>query len=228
MPDHGKMDINFQKILDDPLIPKIPVSLLFLNENRDPFSSISEIPHHQVLGRGSSGAVYKLFLEESQGSGKLIAVALKVLHCAESTDLDEFYNEIKLLSSLKHPHVVSFFGVCLLDSETISLVTEFSPLGSLDRLLSNPEFFENISLLHRIRMALDIAEAMAFLHSCQPVVLHRDIKSSNILLDSSLRAKIADLGISTLKPTKESARSMTVKIGMFFFLLLTFLLSYCF
>jgi serine/threonine protein kinase len=108
----------------------------------------------------------------------------------------EFENEVKLLRSIRHPHIVLFFGAGQLEEGTPFLVTEYVPRGSLSHLLANST--TPFSWQQKIGWMHDAANGMQFLHSSNPPKIHRDIKPQNFLVTSQLRIKIADFGTAKL------------------------------
>jgi serine/threonine protein kinase len=110
--------------------------------------------------------------------------------------------------SLRHPHIVTFIGTCF-NKNNFYLVTEYLEKQSLKKLLDDSS--QELSFLDRLKMILDIAIAILYLHSRSPRVYHRDLKSSNILVDSHNRVKLCDFGISkiydqfTQMPTNSSS-----------------------
>jgi serine/threonine protein kinase len=111
--------------------------------------------------------------------------------------LEDFGREIRQLSTLRHPSIVSVMGAVIEKGKEPMLVLEFMHLGSLYDLLHNTTFsFEGGTILAILR---DIAQGVYFLHAATPQVIHGDIKSHNILVDSRFRAKVADFGLSQVK-----------------------------
>jgi serine/threonine protein kinase len=144
----------------------------------------------RLIGRGSDGSVYKATLKDN----KLVAIK------KPSHDKSKLDNEILVLSSLReNPHVIRRLGTSH-DSSTNNdvklLVMELMPNGSLHDLLhvsAAPPTWPK-----RMQIAMQIARAVQFLHEGKPSVIHRDIKSANILFDSNWNAKLADFGLAVL------------------------------
>ncbi|KAJ6353143.1 hypothetical protein OIU76_002200 [Salix suchowensis] len=145
----------------------------------------------QRLGTGAYGTVY---------SGKLHnddLVAIKKIRHRDTDSIDQVMNEIKLLSSVSHPNLVRLLGCCIEEGEPI-LVYEFMPNGTLCEHLQR-ERGNGLPWTIRLTVAAETANAIAYLHSVMnPPIYHRDIKSSNILLDFNYRSKVADFGLSRL------------------------------
>ncbi|XVF59532.1 hypothetical protein PTKIN_Ptkin07bG0283600 [Pterospermum kingtungense] len=144
----------------------------------------------QTLGTGAYGTVYAGKLHNDDW------VAIKRFRFRDSDSIDQVMNEIKLLSSVSHPNLVRLLGCCIEEGEPI-LVYEFMPNGTLSQHLQK-ERSEGLPWTVRLTIAAETAKAIAYLHSVDPPIFHRDIKSSNILLDYSYRSKVADFGLSRL------------------------------
>eukprot|EP00039_Didymoeca_costata_P016052 m.281022 g.281022 ORF g.281022 m.281022 type:complete len:151 (-) comp16326_c0_seq3:4-456(-) len=131
------------------------------------------------------------------------------------------------MSQLRHPNIVLFFGAGQDDEGGPFIVSEFLTRGTLRAVLANQTKYRSLSWSLRVNMCLDVAAGMAFLHSRKPQMLHRDLKSDNILLDERFTAKVADFGsIKTtvfnqglIKPTRtatmdDNTSSITATLGV--------------
>lgn len=143
-----------------------------------------------VLGQGSFGPVYKAVMP----NGELAAAKV---HGSNSSQGDrEFQTEVSLLGRLHHRNLVNLTGYCV-DKSHRMLIYEFMSNGSLENLLYGGEGMQVLNWEERLQIALDISHGIEYLHEgAVPPVIHRDLKSANILLDHSMRAKVADFGLS--------------------------------
>ncbi|XP_042514886.1 serine/threonine-protein kinase-like protein CR4 isoform X2 [Macadamia integrifolia] len=156
-----------------------------------------------IVGRGSFSCVFKGVLSDET------VVAVK--RAIKSTDLKknskEFHTELDLLSRLNHAHLLNLLGYCEEGGERL-LVYEFMAHGSLHQHLhgKNPRLKEKLDWVRRVTIAVQAARGIEYLHgyACPPVI-HRDIKSSNILIDEEHNARVADFGLSLLGPTDSSS-----------------------
>ncbi|WIA11994.1 hypothetical protein OEZ85_012075 [Tetradesmus obliquus] len=107
-----------------------------------------------------------------------------------------FEREIAILASIRHPNVVNFIGACHKPGQRC-LVTEYCARGSLDQVLHKSGLA--LDLLKRVEFAMDVARGMACLHAQRPIIIHRDLKTANLLVSARFEVKVADFGLSRIK-----------------------------
>lgn len=161
------------------------------------------------LGRGGFGTVYKGELED----GTKIAVKRMEGGVISNKAVEEFEAEIAVLSKVRHRHLVSLLGYSIEGSERL-LVYEYMPQGALSRRLFHWKSLnlEPLSWTRRLIIALDVARGMEYLHNlARETFIHRDLKSSNILLGDDFRAKVSDFGLVKLAP--DGQKSVATKLA---------------
>ncbi|XP_060194118.1 LEAF RUST 10 DISEASE-RESISTANCE LOCUS RECEPTOR-LIKE PROTEIN KINASE-like 1.4 [Lycium barbarum] len=145
------------------------------------------------LGDGGFGVVYYGKLHD----GRVIAV--KRLYENNFKRVEQFMNEVEILTRLRHKHLVTLYGCTSKRSRDLLLVYEYIPNGTVaDHLHGNRAKSGLLSWPVRMNIAIETADALAFLHSS--VIIHRDVKTNNILLDNDFHVKVADFGLSRLFP----------------------------
>ncbi|KAF8048453.1 hypothetical protein N665_2507s0002 [Sinapis alba] len=170
-----------------------------------------------MVGEGGFGCVFKGWIDETSlapakpGTG--IVIAVKKLNQEGLQGHREWLAEINYLGQLNHPNLVKLIGYCLEEEQRL-LVYEFMPRGSLENhLFRRGTFYQPLPWNTRVRMALGAARGLAFLHSAQPQVIYRDVKASNILLDSNYRAKLSDFGLARDGPMGDKSHVSTRIMG---------------
>ncbi|KAJ4770736.1 Wall-associated kinase family protein [Rhynchospora pubera] len=157
---------------------------------REMKNATNNFSHNKLLGAGGFGEVYKGVLPD----GTLIAVKCAKIGNTKSTD--QVLNEVRILSQVNHRSLVRLLGCCV-EMERPLMVYEFIPNGTLAEHLHGLR--SPLSWDHRLSIAHQTAEGLAYLHFLAvPPIYHRDVKSTNILLDENLNAKVSDFGLSRL------------------------------
>ncbi|KAJ1413620.1 Tyrosine-protein kinase, active site [Sesbania bispinosa] len=159
------------------------------------------------IGTGAYGSVYKAQLP----SGRI--VALKKLHKAESENpsfYKSFCNEVEILTKIRHRNIIRLYGFCL-HNKCMFLVYEYMERGSLFYNLSNDVEAQELNWSKRINIVKEIAYALSHMHHhCVQPIVHRDVTSNNVLLNSELQAFVSDFGIARLLNCHSSNQSMLV------------------
>uniref|UniRef100_A0A0D9VII7 Protein kinase domain-containing protein n=1 Tax=Leersia perrieri TaxID=77586 RepID=A0A0D9VII7_9ORYZ len=151
-----------------------------------------------VLGKGGNGTVYKGTLKDGR------AVAIKRCKLINERQKKEFGKEMLILSQINHRSIVKLHGCCL-EVEVPMVVYEFIPNGTLYQLIHGGRHGSRISFATRLKIAHEVAEALAYLHSwASSPIIHGDVKSPNMLIDENYTVKVSDFGASTLAPTDEA------------------------
>ncbi|KAK4268720.1 hypothetical protein QN277_025333 [Acacia crassicarpa] len=155
-----------------------------------------------LIGTGGFGEVFKGTFDD----GTVIAV--KRAKLGNTKALDQILNEVRILCQVNHRNLVRLLGCCVeLDHQPL-LIYEYIPNGTLFDQLHTHRFDPPLNWLHRLKIAHQTAQALYYLHSSAlPPIYHRDVKSSNILLDDKLDAKVSDFGLSRLVEIAEADKS---------------------
>ncbi|ETM44482.1 TKL protein kinase [Phytophthora nicotianae P10297] len=176
----------------------------------DPDLLAARIEHRDVeavklLSRGGFGEVWLgLYMNEN------VAIKRLLNDKKSMQDALAFATEIKTMARLDHPKIVHFIGVSWTNALTIQAVTEFMDCGDLKSLLDSSRASSLTWANLKCQIAIDIADALVYLHTLNPKLIHRDLKSRNVLIDAQTGAKLSDFGISRNRSFDET---MTAGVG---------------
>ncbi|KAF4318221.1 hypothetical protein BBO99_00000691 [Phytophthora kernoviae] len=185
----------------------------------DPLIIAHRIPFKDVkvancINKGGFGLVYSGVYNRRRVAIKRIRSDL----CQDMKHVEAFMKEICLISTLDHPRIVEFIGVAWDTLRNLSAVTEYMERGDLREVLQSFHL-RNTPLTwneHKLLIAQHIAEALTYLHSLDPKLIHRDLKSKNVLLNTEMEAKLSDFGVSRERHAMET--HMTAGIGTSFWI----------
>eukprot|EP01018_Ginkgo_biloba_P002132 Gb_35288 [translate_table: standard] len=176
---------------------------------------LNSLKEENVIGHGGSGKVYRGELS----NGETIAVkrlwtnnSSKLYHTKQSLECHEFEMEVETLGTIRHRNIVKLY-CCISSRDSNLLVYEYMHNGSLwDRLHETKD--PNLNWHRRYKIALGAAHGLAYLHrDCVPAIIHRDVKSSNILLDEDYEPRIADFGIAKILQARGRGDSVSIIAG---------------
>ncbi|KAE8709745.1 Serine/threonine-protein kinase CTR1 [Hibiscus syriacus] len=203
-------DRNLQMQISSNLQPDDPVTCFDTEDLNIPWS---ELVLKEKIGAGSFGTVHRAEFRGCEGAQKLIIflihallgdaeneVAVKFLMEQEFhiECFREFLREVSIMKCLQHPNIVLFMGA-VTQPPKLSIVMEYLSRGSLFKLLQMPDARRVLDEKRRLNMALDVARGMNYLHQHKPPIVHRDLKSPNLLVDSNYTVKVCDFGLSRSK-----------------------------
>ncbi|KAJ3682449.1 hypothetical protein LUZ60_015022 [Juncus effusus] len=183
-------------------------------DGKDAYDDIIRVTNNfdekYCIGYGGNGRVYKAVLQPD------ITVAVKKLQFANdesAPDIQAFENEISTLTQIRHRNIVKLYGYCS-STQHKFLVYEYIVRGDLYTTLMNSELAVELDWKKRINIVRDVAFAISYMHhDCSPPIVHRDITSKNILLDSEFKATVSDFG--TAKFLKPDSSNWSMLAGTF-------------
>jgi len=195
--------------ISPPTIDVPDLSLDDLKEKTDNFGSSA------LIGEGSYGRVYHATLDDGRQA------AVKKLDASENEPNDEFLKQVSLASKLKHENLVEMLGYCVEGNYRI-LAYEFATMGSLHDVLHGRKGVQGaqpgpvLDWMQRVKIAIEAAKGIEYLHEkVQPSIIHRDIRSSNVLLFEDFKAKIADFNLLNQAPDMAARLHSTRVLGTF-------------
>ena len=160
----------------------------------------NDVKKKAIIGEGGFGVVHEAMMKGTQ-------VAVKELHAhrLNRPSIKDFIKEANILSQLKHPNVMAFYGV-ILEPPMYAMVIQYLGNGCVHDSLVDED--QELAWSLRMRWALGLVAGVNYLHNCDPVVIHGDIKSMNLLLDANKNAVLCDFGMAKIK-TASSASTAT-------------------
>ncbi|XP_044485194.1 probable receptor-like protein kinase At1g80640 [Mangifera indica] len=162
---------------------------------------------NNVLGEGGHGRVYK-----ARFNDKFLAAVKRIDDRGKDAER-EFENELNWLTQIQHQNIISLLGYCI-HNETRFLIYEMMQNGSLETQLHGPTHGADLTWHIRMKIAVDVARGLEYLHEhCNPPVVHRDLKSANILLDSNFNAKLSDFGLAVTGGTQNKNVKISGTLG---------------
>ncbi|XP_057947739.1 serine/threonine-protein kinase CTR1 [Malania oleifera] len=198
---HGRRGAQPLLALSDPRVARIGMVKNFPSKSSREFSldvedldiPWSDLVLKEKIGSGSFGTVHR-----ADWHGSDVAVKILMEQDFHAERFKEFLREVAIMKSLRHPNIVLFMGA-VTQPPNLSIVTEYLSRGSLYRLLHKPGAREMLDYRRRLYMAYDVAKGMNYLHRRNPPIVHRDLKSPNLLVDKKYTVKVCDFGLSRLK-----------------------------
>ncbi|XP_078447423.1 PTI1-like tyrosine-protein kinase 3 isoform X3 [Wolffia australiana] len=191
--------------------PTIDVPALTLEELKEKTENFGS---KSLIGEGSYGRVYFAKFDDKDA-------AIKKLDASDAETNNEFLSQVAMVSKLKHDNFVQLLGYCV-EGNLRVLAYEYATMGSLHDILHGRKGVQGsqpgpvLDWMQRVRIAIDAARGLEYLHEkAQPPVIHRDIRSSNILLFEDLKAKIADFNLSNQAPDMAARLHSTRVLGTF-------------
>lgn len=180
--------------------------------SKDFMKRIMKLTNKDIIGSGGYGTVYKLVIDEKT------TFAVKRLNKGHDERDQGFERELNTLGDIKHRNIVTLHGYYIAPQFNL-LIYELMPNGGLDAFLHRRcKGGKSLDWATRHKIALGAARGIAYLHhDCVPHIIHRDIKSSNILLDQNMEARVSDFGLATLMEPDQTHVS-TVVAGTFVYL----------
>ncbi|KAL1215684.1 Protein kinase STUNTED [Cardamine amara subsp. amara] len=170
-------------------------------------TATSDFSQENLIGKGGCNEVYRGILENGKG------IAVKILKSSSKEARTDFVHEINIISSLSHQNISPLLGVCVQDNDLIS-VYNLSSIGSLEESLHGKQKKKHVlSWEERFKIAIGLAEALDYLHNqCSKPVIHRDVKTSNVLLSAEFQPQLSDFGLSMWGPTTSSRYSIEADV----------------
>ncbi|XP_019057769.1 PREDICTED: receptor-like protein kinase At3g21340 isoform X2 [Tarenaya hassleriana] len=192
-----------------------PLPSIAMKNRRFAYSEVQAMTNNfeRILGKGGFGIVYHGYVNDAE------KVAVKMLSHSSAQGYKQFKAEVELLLRVHHKNLVSLVGYCD-DGDNLALIYECMANGDLKEHLSGCSNFigkcdgSALSWGTRLKIVVEAAQGLEYLHNgCKPPMVHRDVKTTNILLNEHLQAKLADFGLSRTFPTEGETHVSTVVVG---------------
>ncbi|KAL1210939.1 putative LRR receptor-like protein kinase [Cardamine amara subsp. amara] len=183
-------------------------SSIITKERKFTYSEVLKMTNNfvRVLGKGGFGTVYHGNLDDAE-------VAVKMLSHSSAQGYKEFKAEVELLLRVHHRHLVGLVGYCD-NGDNLALIYEYMANGDLRENMLGKRGGNVLSWETRMQIAVEAAQGLEYLHNgCRPPMVHRDVKTTNILLNERSQAKLADFGLSRSFPVDGESHVMTVVAG---------------
>ncbi|TQD70096.1 hypothetical protein C1H46_044370 [Malus baccata] len=177
--------------------------------------SWDELNIKERVGAGSFGTVHR-----AEWNGSDVAVKVLTVQDFHDDQLKDFLREVAIMKRVRHPNVVLFMGA-VTKRPHLSIVTEYLPRGSLYRLIHRPASGELMDQRRRLRMALDVAKGINYLHCLNPPIVHWDLKSPNLLVDKNWTAKPEWMAPEFLRGEPSNEKSDVYSFGVILWELVT-------
>jgi len=168
--------------------------------------SMDEVKLLAPIGTGSYGEVYKAMVR-----GKVVAVKKLHVRNLKAEQVDAFCKEASLMCQLNHENVVQFIGA-VTEPSNLCIITQYCARGSLADLLLDPSV--EMDFVRKLKFACDAACGMLYLHGSNPIILHRDLKSDNLLVSADWTVKVADFGLTRFLSEKKAMTQVGTPMWM--------------
>nr|VDD55808.1 unnamed protein product [Brassica oleracea] len=182
---------------------------IMMKNRRFTYSKVMSMTNNfqRVIGKGGFGIVYHGFVNGTE------QVAVKILSHSSSQGYKQFKAEVELLLRVHHKNLVSLVGYCD-EGENLTLIYEYMANGDLKEHMSGTRNRFILNWGTRLKIVIEAAHGLEYLHNgCRPPMVHRDVKTTNILLNEHFEAKLADFGLSRSFPTEGETHVSTVVAG---------------